>query len=184
MTDEFTKDTIKKFGPRGSPIFEREQKTTDLEDLAERVEATAVPFCTCGAPITGTAEVYRCCTCDLICCQRCHIELSRWHYCPTCARHRFDLDKRTFLSLVLLDHDRLAPDDLVTVTADPMGEIFEVDVDATATALVANDYLTDDGELAPEGKEALHVGQQLYGDDADIQAVMDQLRLQAVVDQG
>lgn len=181
MTDEFTKDTIKKFGPRGSPIFEREQKTTDLDDLKERVEETAVPFCTCGAPITGTPEVYRCCDCELICCHRCQIALSKRHYCPMCARNRFALDKRTFLVLVFLQHDVMAADDLVAVTTHE-GEVFEVEIDAAADALVEYDYLTEDGTLSPQGKEALHVGHAVYGDDPDIEAVVEQLRVREVVD--
>lgn len=181
---DFTKKTVKKFGARGSPVFEQEQKTTDLDDLEERIEQTTVPFCTCGAPISGTPEVYRCCDCELICCQRCVILQSRRHYCPMCAQRRFALDKRTFLSLVFLDHDRLTPADLVDLTTDPAGQVTAIEIDTAATALVEQDYLTDDGALSPMGKEALHVGQQLYGDDGDIQAVMDRLRLQEVVNRG
>lgn len=181
MADEFSKKTIKKFGPRGSPVFEQEEKTTDLGDLGERIEQTAVPFCNCGASITAMEEVYRCCDCELICCQRCHIRLSKRHYCPTCARNRFALDKRTFLSLVFLQHGRLEPDDLVEVdTLDD--DVIEVAIDPAADALVEHDYLADTGGLSPEGKEALHVGRQLYGDDGDVQAVMDRLTLQEVVD--
>lgn len=180
---DFTKKTVKKFGPRGSPVFEQEEKTTDLDDLAERVEQTAVPFCTCGAPITGTPEVYRCCDCELICCQRCQIALRRRHYCPTCARRQFDLDKRTFLTLVGLQHETLTPDDLLSVTTQA-GDVVEVTIDPAADVVVEHDYLADDGTLSARGREALHVGQQLYGDDDDIQSVLDQLRLSAVVDQG
>lgn len=183
MTDEFSKDTIKKFGPRGSPIFEREQKTTDLDDLEERIEQTAVAFCNCGAPIASVQEVYRCCECELLCCQRCHIELSRKQYCPMCARHKFDLDKRTFLSLVFLQHDEMTPDDLIDVTTQA-DEVVEIVIDPAADAMVEQDYLTDAGDLSQRGNEALHVGKQLYGDDGDVQAVMEQLRHQEVVDRG
>jgi len=182
MTDEFSKKTVKKFGPRGSPVFEQEQKTTDLETLQERVDQTTVPFCECGAPITATDEVYRCSDCDLLCCNRCHIELSRWQYCPTCARRRFGLDKRTFLALVFLQHDRMGLDDLVTVTTDPDGTVIELEFDAIADTLVEYEYLTDDGNLSPDGLEALSVGRRLYGGDQDIQAVLEQIRLKEVVD--
>lgn len=180
---EFTKKTVKKFGPRGSPVFEQEERTIDLEDLGERIEQTAVPFCTCGAPITTTAEVYRCCDCELLACQRCRIALSRRHYCPMCARRRYALDKRTYLTLVCLQHATLTPDDLVTVTTQA-GEIIEIDVDPAVTPVVEHGYLEDDGSLSAQGREALHVGRQLYGEDADIQSVLDQLRVADVVQQG
>lgn len=188
MTDannenDFTKKTVKKFGPRGSPVFEQEEKTTDLDDLGERIEQTAVPFCTCGAPITGTAEVYRCCNCDLICCQQCQIMLSRWHYCPTCARRRFGLDKRTFLTLVGLQHETVGPDELVRVTTQA-GDVIEVAIDPVADTVVERGYLAADGTLSAEGREALHVGHQLYADDEDVRTVLDQLRLRSVVNRG
>lgn len=177
MPDEFSKKTVKKFGARGSPVFEQEEKTTDLADLDERVEQTAVPFCECGARLAG--EVYRCCQCEIISCGRCHVERSRYNYCPTCARRQFGLDKRTFLSLVFLDHGVMAPDDLLTITTHD-GEVLDLVIDPAADTLVEHDYLTDEGTLSAAGKEALAVGHQLYGDDRDIRAVRDQLRLQEV----
>ena len=181
MTDRFKKKTIKKFGPRGSPIFDQEEKTTDLDDLEERIEQTKVPFCECGAPITAMPEVYRCCDCELICCQRCRIRLSKRHVCPTCARRRFGLDKRTFLSLVFIDHDLMEPDDLIDITTVPTGEVIEIDIDTIADTVVEHAYLAEDGDLSSTGKEALYVGRQLYGEDSDIQAVLENIRLLEVV---
>ncbi|USZ68530.1 hypothetical protein NGM10_02030 [Halorussus salilacus] len=185
MTDEhtdFTKTTVRTFGPRGSPVFEQEEKTTDLDDLTERVEQTAVPFCTCGAPISGSGDVYRCCDCELICCTRCEIRLSRQHVCPLCARRRFDMDKRTFLTLVFLQHETMTFADLFDVTTQA-GEITAVDIDAVANTVVKQGYLADDGTLSDRGREALHVGHQLYGADTDVQSVLDQLRVKAVAEQ-
>lgn len=181
MPDTFEKDIVKKFGPRGSSVFEREQKTTDLDGMSERVEQTAQPFCTCGAPITTTPEVYRCCRCELICCQRCHVELSRRNFCPDCAQWQFDLDKRTFLSLVFIHHDLMAPDALIDITTQG-GEVIEIQIDETADALFLNDYLTEDGALSPQGREALHVGNQIFGDDGDVQSVMEQIQIKKVVE--
>lgn len=181
MPDTFDKEIIKTFGLRGSPVYEREQKTTDLEALRERIEQTAQPFCTCGAPITTTPDVYRCCSCEAICCQRCHIELSRRNFCPTCAQHRFDLDKPTFLSLLFIHHDLMPPDVLVDITTQA-GEVIEIEIDETADALFLNEYLTDDGSLSPPGREALHVGNRLYGDDGDVRSVIEQIQLKKVVE--
>jgi hypothetical protein len=179
---DFTKKTVRKFGPRGSPVFEQEEKTTDLENLAERVEQTAVPFCNCGAPISGTADVYRCCECEMICCTRCEVRLSRRHFCPLCAQRQFALDKRTFLALVFLQQDTLAFEDLFEVTTQA-GDVIEIGIDGAADAIVAQGYLADDGTLSDQGREALHVGHQLYGEDEDVQAVLDQLRVASVVEQ-
>lgn len=181
MTDEFTKKTVKKFGARGSPVFEQEQKTTDLDELEERVEQTTVPFCECGHPIlTESGDVFRCTNCELLCCTTCHIEVSKRVLCPTCSRRLYGIGKRTYLSLIFLDHDLMAPDDLVQVTTQA-GEVIELTIDTAADVLVEHDYLTDDGRLSPEGKEALAVGHQLYRDDGDIQRVMEQIRLQEVI---
>lgn len=183
MTDEFSKDTIKKFGPRGAEFYERTEQTTDLDALSSRVEETALPFCTCGRQLAGTGDVYRCCDCEVICCEHCHVALSRWHYCPTCARRRFELDKRTFLALVFLDRDLLTLDDLVDVVAHE-GEVLEVAVDAATDVVVGNQYVDADGGLSPAGKEAMAVGRQLYGDDGDVTTVLEQLRLRDVVARG
>lgn len=181
MTDEFEKKTVRKFGARGSPVFEQEQKTTDLADLTERVEETAVPFCECGEPIMTTAgDVSRCCECELLCCQHCRIRHRKRTLCPTCARHQY-VDKQSYLALVFLQHDRMTPDDLIEVTTHE-GEVIEVDIDAVATVLLEGEYLTAAGDLSSAGTEALHIGHQLYGDDADVQAVRTQLRVQEVID--
>jgi hypothetical protein len=182
MSDEFEKTTIKKFGARGSPVYEQEQKTTDLGDLTERTEETAVPFCECGEPIMTTAgDVSRCCACELLCCKRCRIRHRRRTLCPRCARDQY-VDKPAYLALVFLQHELMTPDELIEVTTHD-GEIIEVDIDAVATALLEGDYLTEAGDLSSHGTEALHIGHQLYGDDADIQAVRTQIRLQEVIDQ-
>lgn len=185
MTDEFTKRTIKRFGERGNPVYEQEEKTTNLEDLEERIEETTVPFCECGAPLlVETVDVYRCVDCQLLCCRRCRISLSRYNYCPLCARQQFGVDKRTFLSLVFIDHRIMAPDDLIEVTTDPAGEVIDVEIDPGAGSLLEHDYLTEEGRLTATGKEALHIGHQLYDGDADVQGVLEQIRHAEVVNRG
>lgn len=182
-TDTFDKETVKKFGPRGSPVFERETKQTDLEDLTERVEHQQVAFCTCGAPLTATGQVYRCCGCELISCDRCIIRLHRQHLCPTCARTEYALDKRVFVSLLFLKNNILAPSDLAQV--ETIGdEPVEITVDRTASVLVEHDYLDDGGDLTPAGQEAYHVGKQLYEEDDDVQSMVQNIRVQEVVNNG
>jgi hypothetical protein len=57
----------------------------------------------------------------------------------------------------------------------------EIEIDPVTTALLEHDYLSEDGTLSPKGKEALHVGKQLYGEDQDVQSVLNQIRIQEVV---
>ena len=179
MSDIFEKETVKRFGARGSSVFEHEQKTTDLEDLAERVEKIVGSFCTCGAQINAETEVYRCCICNLICCTRCQIRHSRMSRCPLCARQQFALDKHAFLSLMFIAKGIIKPDDLIiieTVADEPV----EITIDPAATVLSEHEYVVADGSLSAAGKEALYVGKQIYGEDSDVQAVMDTIRVQEV----
>lgn len=182
MPDQFDKTTTRSFGARGSPVFNQEQTTTDLEEMVVDVTETDHPFCTCGAPITAAPDVapavYRCCSCELISCQRCIIRLRKRHFCPTCMQREF-VDKHTFLTLLFIDRDRLEPDDLVDITTVG-GEPVEVTIDPAATHLTEHGYLEEDGTLAPTGREALHVGHQLFDEDPDIQQVKHQLRVQEV----
>lgn len=182
MAEEFTKKTIKKFGARGSPVYEQAEQTTDLDDLSERIEETAVPFCTCGRVLATLTEVARCSVCELLCCGACRISISKMVHCPTCARQRFDLDKRLFLALVFLEHGQLAPDDLVQVTTHE-GEVLDITIDPATGPVLDHGYLTEEGGLSATGREAVAVGKAVYGDDPDVQGVLDQLRLAAVVDQ-
>lgn len=182
-TDTYEKDITKRIGPRGSPAFERTHRETDLEDLTTQIEHTTHPICTCGAPLSATGQVYRCCGCELIACRLCIIRLHRYHYCPTCARIEYALDKRIFVSLLFLQHDILKPEDLTTIdTIDD--EPVEITIDRAASVLVEHDYLDDDGTLTPEGTEALHVGKQLYGEDDDVQSMLQQIRIREVVNNG
>jgi len=94
---------------------------------------------------------------------------------------KFDLDKRTFLSLVFIQHDLMPSDALVDITTQA-GEVVEIAIDETADAVLLNDYLADDGTLSPQGSEALHVGHQLYGEDPDVESLMSQLQVKEVVE--
>lgn len=185
MTDEFTKKTRKKFGERGNLFFDEAVKTTNLDDLSELEQETKIAFCTCGTPLlVETVDVYRCVECPELCCRHCRVSLSRYNYCPVCARQRFGVDKRTFLSLVFIDHHLMDPEELIRVAADPAGEVIDIEIDPGAGTLLEHDYLTNDGRLTPTGKEALYVGHQLYDDDADVQGVLERIHLAEVVNGG
>ena len=193
----FEKETIKRLGQRGSSVLEREQKTTDLEEMDEQVDATVVPFCTCGTPVTEITDVYRCHSCDRICCSACRIQLSRRTSCPACAEHEYNMTKQVFLTLYLLDESTIDVTDLFTTETADTGQV-TVTIDTAVTTLLTHNYLrtvnpdtpaqdtanavaiADDDPLSVAGKEALHVGEQLYSDDPDVETLKEQLEIQQV----
>ncbi|AGB36915.1 hypothetical protein [Natronococcus occultus] len=179
-TDTFEQTEQTRVGERGSPVLEEERTATDLASLTETTEQTAVALCTCGAPYTAAPEVHRCVQCDALACPRCVLRLHRRQYCPRCAEHVYELDKRVFLSLLFLQQEVIALEDLLQVETVAEAPV-EIAVDHAATVLTNNNYVdTDTGTLTPDGQEALHVGKQLYGEDGDVQSVVQQLRVQDV----
>lgn len=193
----FDKETIKRLGQRGSPVLEHEQKTTDLEDMNEQVDTTIVPFCTCGDPITEIPDAYRCHRCDRICCTACRIQLTHRTICPACAEHEYTLSKQLFITLYLLDESAISITDLYTTDTTDTGQV-TVTIDTTVTTLLDRNYLrtgdpdtpaqetaetvaiSDDDPLSVVGKEALHVGEQLYSDDPDVETLKEQLEIHQV----
>ena len=171
-------------GERGDTILHEELTHTDLDTLTEITETTDVAICNCGGPYTATTEIHRCVQCDHLACTQCVLWLHRRHYCPPCTEQAYALDKKVYLSLLFLKEDILQPDQLLqvdTVADEPV----EVRVDRVATVLTEHNYIdTDSGDLTMSGAEALSVGQQLYGDDKDIQAVHRKLRKDEVANNG
>lgn len=193
----FDKETIKRLGQRGSSVLEHERKTTDLEDMNEHVDATIVPFCTCGTPVTELTDIYRCHRCDQICCTDCSVQLTHRTSCPTCAEHEYNLTKQVFITLYMLDESIISVSDLFTTVTTDTGQV-TITVDTTVTTLLDHNYLrvvdtatqapdtTDvaaistDDPLSVAGKEALHLGEQLYSDDPDVETLKEQLEIQQV----
>lgn len=189
----FDKETIKRLGQRGTDVLEHERKTVDPETMEQGTDVTLLPFCNCGDPITELNDVYRCCRCDDIACSNCRIRLTRRSYCPTCAAHEYNVSKPVFIALYLLENNELTAADL-----------FQHHIADTATAtLLEHNYLqidtavhepgdTDDSALTIDadeplsvaGKEALHVGEQLYSDDEDVSRLMEDLTIQQVANNG
>lgn len=193
----FDKETIKRLGQRGSSVLEHEQKTTDLEDMNEQVDTTIVPFCTCGDPITEITDVYRCHCCDRICCTACRIQVTRRTICPACAEQEYNLSKQLFITLYLLDESATSVTDLYTTDTTDTGQV-TITIDTTVTTLLDRNYLhtadpdtpapdtadavavPNDDPLSVAGKEALHVGEQLYSDDPDVETLKEQLEIHQV----
>ncbi|EMA39165.1 hypothetical protein [Halobiforma nitratireducens] len=182
--DTFNRTDRTRVGERGYPYLEEEQTHTDLESLDAVTDRIGVAVCTCGGPIIEHEHVHRCRECKAIACPRCVLRLHRRYICPDCAETVYALDKAVFLRLLALKHDLLAVDDLVQV--DTIGdEPVEVAIDRAGTVLADYDYVdTDTGQLTPQGQEAFAVGKHLYGDDDDIQSVLQTVRVQDVATRG
>ncbi|MDY6777747.1 MAG: hypothetical protein SVU32_03715 [Candidatus Nanohaloarchaea archaeon] len=179
--DEYERDHQERVGERGNPVFRRTRETTDLDEMREKeVETTGT--CYCGRPITDRAAVRRCVRCDLLCCGACEVVVRRRVVCQSCAARMYGLDKDVFLTLYVLDAGLAAPDDLVAVETLEDGTPVEVRVDPAADHLFGNGYVAEDGSLTPRGREALSVGQQLYGEDRDVKETIREARIRAVAD--
>lgn len=181
MTDSYRKNHVKRYGSRGSETREARYEDQDLDSLEERVVEVDDGFCVCGAPLTGSKEeVYRCSSCDILCCHRCEVEISYSHLCPECAARDYRVDKGVFQLLLLVDHDLITLEDLVTVEELP-GDLTEIRVDEAATILVEHGFISDDdSSLTPTGRESLHVGAQIWGDDPDIRELKQNIRVKQV----
>lgn len=194
--NEYDKHTVRRFGQRGSPIIEEEQETTDLESMDKEVDETMFSFCNCGAAHTVVDEIYRCCSCDRFCCCRCRILIRRYNYCPDCVQQEYGIDKTAFKALYLLDKGILDPDDLLA-TETVGDEVVAITVNNAADTLIEQNYLqTGDGHpvddiegldtgdvLSSKGEEALHAGDQLFGDDPDIEKMKERVRIERIADQ-
>lgn len=194
VTDStFDKETIKRLGQRGTDVIEHEHKRVDPDTMEQGKDVTLLPFCNCGDPINDLGNVYRCCRCDDIACSNCRIRLTRRTYCPNCATHEYNVSKSVFISLYLLDNNELTAADLFQHHL----------ADTAAAALLEHNYLqldaavhdpefAEDGAIAIDnddplsvtGKEALHVGEQLYGEDEDVNRLMEDLTIQQVANNG
>lgn len=192
VTDSvFDKETIKRLGQRGTDVIEHERKRVNPDTMEQGKDVTLLPFCNCGDPITDLDDVYRCCRCDDVACSNCRIHLTRRNYCPTCAIHEYDVSKAVFLSLYLLDANEIVVDVIRQLPDTTVPTLLEHNYLQVDTAGNVGPF-TEDGTLAIEpddplsvaGKEALHVGEQLYSDDEDVTQLMEELTIQQVANNG
>lgn len=195
--ETFDKEERHRLGQRGEEHIGHTRKQTDLDGMTEVEDVTVTSYCNCGEPVLTVENTYRCCRCDDLCCSNCRLKLTRYNYCPQCAQQEYSVDKQIYLTLYLLDKEELAPADLVTTeTVDT--ELETVTIDPAVTPLIEHSYIqtddttvdgeraaiatavSDDEPLTTAGKEALHIGEMLYGDDPDIKALEEELTLKQV----
>lgn len=190
----FTKEQTIQFGTRGADVWEREETETDLESMTESVEITSISFCNCGISnrINENQQPYRCCSCERIACSECVIEIRRYHYCPDCVQQAYGIDRTTYKALYLLEENVRTVDDLLE-TDVAEDQVITVRIDDAADTLLDRGYIRTDHDdeddhrrseaatvdndraLSAEGREALHIGDELFGNDPDVQELKDEV---------
>lgn len=182
MSDAYRKQRVRRYGARGSEMRASEYEEQDLDSLEKRVVEVDDGFCVCGSPLTGDKEeVYRCSSCDTLCCHRCQVEISLMHLCPECAARDFRVDKTVFQLLLLADHGIIPVEGMVEVEV-LAGGITEVRVDEATTLLSDRGFVSvEEGVLTPTGREAFHVADQIWGEDSDVQELKQRIRVAEVV---
>lgn len=192
VTDEtFQKTTTRRIGDPNPSIIDDATTTTDIGTMNQQTDVVLHP-CTCGNTEQELSAIYQCSRCHQRCCPHCRITISRRTRCPDCAEQDYHLTKAVFIALYLLDN---------TLTA---GDRFPPHIEVTAAAtLIEHNYLhldaivheaggphqgvirlTTDNPLSVAGKEALHVGDQLYSDDEDVTRLITDLTIQQVANNG
>lgn len=187
----FTEIKRKTFGGLGQDNIEEIREVTDIESGTSVKEIDVSAYCYCGRPNT-VDDTRRCSQCTRICCVHCGAIHNRYVHCRDCAEELYALDRQVFFALYLLDQDTLALEDLVDVELID-GQPVNVILTDAATTLIEHGYIqtTDDetpntitvdadNPLTPEGREALAVGSQLYGEDDDVEDLEDQLTRQKI----
>ena len=184
--DTFNKETTRRIGDPDASIVDRAATTTDVGTMNQQTDVVIHP-CKCGNTEQELSVISQCSRCTQKCCPQCRITISRRIYCPDCAEQAFRLNKAVFIALYLLDTTELDDTDLFQ----------QVEHTAAATLLERNYIqieagIDEDGALAINtdnplsvaGKEALHVGEQLYSDDEDVEQFITDLKIQQVANNG
>lgn len=181
--DVFKKETIRRIGDPDDHVLDRATSTTDPGTMNQQNDVVIHP-CKCGNTVQDFTVISQCSLCRQKCCPECRVTLSRQIRCPDCAEQEFHLTKAVFIALYLLDN----------TTDDLFHQQIE---DTAATTLLEHNYVqveaagqdgqirvNPDDPLSVSGKEALHVGEQLYSDDEDVNRLMDELTIQQVANNG
>lgn len=179
----YTEYVVKKYGDRGSGKAYEKRETTDPETMTTVTEETVTAHCLCGHATVNEENVYWCVQCDRRACPDCEVRWSRQTFCPECAKRKWAIQKPVFYALWMVDKGVKEVDDLVDMRFQD-GEAVEIAVDHRAAILHELDYIAEDGTLSPEGQEALSVGEELYSDDDDVQALEDKHRILEVANGG
>lgn len=179
----YTEYVVKKFGKPGSENAYEKRETTDPHTMTTVTEETVTAHCKCGRATVEDQNVYWCVACEERACPDCEIRWSRRTFCPRCATAKWNIQKPVFYALWMVDKGVKEVDEFVDMRFQD-GEAVEIAVDHRAAILQDLDYIEEDGTLSPEGQEALSVGEELYSDDDDVQALEDKHRILEVAEQG
>lgn len=184
--DIFQKKTTRRIGDPDASVVDDATTTTDVGTMNQRTDVVLHP-CKCGNTEQELSVISQCSRCTQKCCPQCRITISRRIHCPDCAEQAFHLNKAVFIALYVLDTTELDGTDL-----------FQQVEHTAAVTLLERNYIQieagidEDGALAINtdnplsvaGKEALHVGEQLYSDDEDVEQFIADLTIQQVANNG
>lgn len=182
-------------GNRGDPTVVNNRTETDLDGLSEITEET-IPTCACGIELRRTdhtatdggtpnetdneSRIHRCVTCNDLACDDCALRLGNRSYCPWCIEQQYQLDKRVYLGLYYIDTGVATINEFATVDTvndDPV----EIAIDHAATVMTDHGYVdTETGKVTRHGQTALSMGNRLYSDDPDVQAIHHEIRIREI----
>lgn len=180
--ETYTVHEEKRYGQRGSETAYELHEETDPETMTKRRVETVTANCECGRATIKKENVYRCVRCDQRACPHCEIRWSKQTFCPSCAKEKWSVYKPTFYALWFVDKDVTNVEDWIDIEFQDE-EAVEIAVDHRAAILQDRGYIEEDGSLSPEGREALSVGEAVYSDDDDVEALENKHRIQKVANQ-
>lgn len=189
--DTFQKKTTRRIGDPDATVIDDATTTTDVGTMNKRTDVVLHP-CKCGNTEQELSAFSQCSRCREKCCPACRITISRRIRCPECAERDYHLDKAVFIALYLLDNGEIAA-----------GDLFQQQIGMAAASLPEHNYLqldaavhdapfpedgamriNMDNPLTAAGKEALHVGEQLYSEDDDVAELIEEITIQQVANNG
>jgi len=187
----FTSVNRTRLGPLGDEVVNEKRSKTDPDTMTE-TEEEVIGTCQCGRTEVVIDKLYKCVNCKYRACEKCHIEIAQKIYCSDCVLASYGIGRKAYKALYLLDEGVHTIDDLVE-TDTIEDEIISVRIDNAANTLLDHGYVhteddqdagTDDLEeeqaLSPEGREALHIADDIFGGDPDVQTLKEEVKLQKI----
>ncbi|QLG61949.1 hypothetical protein [Halorarum salinum] len=187
VTDNtYQKKTTRRIGDPDAFVVDDATTTTDVGTMNQHTDVVIRP-CKCGNTEQELSTISQCSRCTEKCCPKCRITLSRRIRCPDCAEQEFHLTKAVFIALYRLDvHEHGGTDLLEQVEHTAAVTLIEHNYIQIEAAVEEDGTLAVDADnpLSVAGKEALHVGEQLYNDDEDVARLKQELIIQQVANNG
>ncbi|MDY6771251.1 MAG: hypothetical protein SV186_04855 [Candidatus Nanohaloarchaea archaeon] len=184
--DTFEEHIVRRLGERGGDTVEEIHRKTDFDRMTVDEDIVTYQVCKCGETLTDPEERKRCVECEKVACKECRIYIEKENLCPDCADDEWGIGRTAYITLYLLHKQAVTLSDLIGVEVfgnDPV----DVQLDGALLTLLDEGLIQDDGGNGPavasagdspltnEGRQTLHVCNELYGDDPDIQELKEQV---------